>query len=209
MKYLFADEAGNLHFTPKSSKYFIVTAVSMNDFLPAVALLNLRHELAYEESSELWESGFHACEDKQPIRDRVYPIISQSDIRIDSVILDKSKTHKRIADDEHYFYQLAWHLLFKYIAKHCFPDGEKGLVIAGTLGTKQKKERFRKSIADVVGQHRHPTLIKTAFWPASSHPGIQLADYCCWAIQRWKESNDERSYVLVKSKIGSCYEPFS
>jgi hypothetical protein len=67
MKYLFADEAGDLNFTPKSSRYFIVTTVSMNDFYPGIALLNLRHELAHEEMPELWESGFHATEDKQPI----------------------------------------------------------------------------------------------------------------------------------------------
>jgi hypothetical protein len=114
MKYLFADEAGDLNFTPKSSRYFIVTTVSMNDFYPGIALLNLRHELAHEEMPELWESGFHATEDKQPIRDRVYQLISGLDIHIDSVILDKTKTYKRIANNEHYFYQLAWHLLFKY-----------------------------------------------------------------------------------------------
>ena len=103
MKYLFADEAGNFDFSGRGSKYFIVTAVAMDDFFPGVALLNLRHQLAHEEA-ELWESGFHATEDKQAIRDRVFQLVPQLDIQIHSVILDKSKTLKRIANDENYFY---------------------------------------------------------------------------------------------------------
>lgn len=112
MKYLFADEAGDLNFTTKSSKYFVVAAVSMDDLSPGIALLNLRHNLAYEQNQELWESGFHASEDRQPIRDKVFSIIEQSNIWIDAIVFDKSRTHERIRNDEHYFYQLAWHLLF-------------------------------------------------------------------------------------------------
>lgn len=207
MKYLFADEAGNFDFSDKGSRYFIVTAISMPDFMPGVALLNLRHELAHE-GAQLHDDGFHATEDKQAVRDRVFQLMPSLDFQIDAVILDKSKTHKRIADNEHYFYKLAWHLLFKHIASSCFPENQPGLVVAGSLGTKQKKIAFRKSIAEVVNQHTPADLIKTASWSAASHPCLQLADYCCWAIQRWKERDDDRSFVLIKPKISTCFEPF-
>jgi hypothetical protein len=36
-----------------------------------------------------------------------------------------------------------------------------------------------------------------------------IADYCAWAIQRWKERDDDRSWVLIKDKVSSLYEPFA
>lgn len=34
------------------------------------------------------------------------------------------------------------------------------------------------------------------------------ADFCCWAIQRKWERGDERSYVLIRNKVRSEFEPF-
>ena len=40
-------------------------------------------------------------------------------------------------------------------------------------------------------------------------PCLQIADYCCWAIQRKWESGDDRSYVLIKDKIQSDFNAFA
>lgn len=207
VKYLFADEAGNFDFSAGGSRYFIVTAVSMPDFASGIELLDLRHALAYE-GAELAHDGFHASEDKQAVRDLVFKLISTHEVKIDAVILEKRKAHPRIASHDAHFYQLAWHLLFKHIATRCFPDNEQGLVVAGSLGTKKKLMGFSKALSEVVRQHRQPDLVKTASWAASSHPCLQVADYCCWAIQRKFEQGDDRSYVLIQPKISSCFEPF-
>ncbi len=206
MNYLFADEAGNFDFSPSGSKYFIVTAVTMPNLALGVDLLNLRHLLTYEGAS-LAHDGFHASEDRQAIRDRVFELISAHEIQIDAVVFEKKKAKPRIAANEAYFYQLTWHLLFKHLAVRCFPDNEPGLVIAGSLGTKKKLKSFSKALVSVVNQHRHPDLVKTVSWSASSHPCLQVADYCCWAIQRKLEQGDDRSFLLIQPKILSCFEP--
>ena len=152
--------------------------------------------------------GFHATDDKQAVRDEVFNLLAQLNFKVDAVVLDKSKAFPHLQRDEHSFYKIAWYLLFKHIAKRCFPDNEAGLVIAGSLGTKQKLRDFQNSISDVVHLYRHSGLVKAAAWSAASHPCLQIADYCCWAIQRAKEQNDERSYVLIQSKIESCFSPW-
>jgi len=208
MVYLFADEAGNLDFTPTGTKYFILIAVTMRDWDVGKELIELRYRLACE-GAEIFDTGFHATEEKQAVRDRVYPLIQSAQLDIDSVVLEKRKTLPRISSNEGYFYQLAWYLLFKHLAPiRCTPNDDL-LVIGSTLGIQARKTRFKNAIASVVQQHSICKSHATAFWTASSHPCLQVADYCAWAIQRWKEHGDARSYVLIQPQVRTCFEPFA
>jgi hypothetical protein len=44
---------------------------------------------------------------------------------------------------------------------------------------------------------------RVAYWPALSNPCLQVADYCCWAVQRKWERNDRRSFNLIEQFIAS------
>lgn len=114
MLYIFADEAGNFDFSERGSQFFIVTSVIMRDLHPAMSLFELRHQLVVE-GAEIRDDGFHATDDRQAVRDRVFPIIQAAEVVIDAVVLDKRKTLPRIAGNEHYFYKLDWHFLFRHV----------------------------------------------------------------------------------------------
>lgn len=203
--YIFAEESGDLTFNNKGSRYFIVCTVTTRSMKAARRLLALRHKLTLAGQDI---EKFHATSDPWPVRQRVFREIMAADIEVDAVVLDKRKTHPHIAADEWYFYQLAWHLLFKYIAPRRFDEGDRLLVAAASLGTGQRKARFKNAVDSVVLQHNVCKSVAVAAWEAATHPCLQVADYCAWAIQRWKESGDERPYDFIQPKILSCYEPF-
>ena len=146
MKYLFADESGNFDFSSNGSKYFIVTAVSMNDLTPGMELLNLRHMLAYSRD-DLLSNGFHATEDVQAVRDEVFALLQTQQFNVDAVVLEKSKAFGHLRNEDA-LYKMAWYLLFKYIANKSFPTNEPGLVIAGSLGVKKKQKEFHSTVAN-------------------------------------------------------------
>ena len=82
------------------------------------------------------------------------------------------------------------------------------LLVAATVGTRQKAASFKHAIEDVVSQVAPDTVMKSAHWPAYTDICLQIADYCSWAIQRKWESGDDRSYRLIRSKISSEYDLF-
>jgi hypothetical protein len=207
MIFLFADEAGNFDFSLKGSRYFIVTAVTMNDWSLGASLLDLRHQLCFQ-TEDLREEGFHATEDKQHIRDRVFELIRPLDFKIDAVILDKRKAYKRVTENEAYFYQLAWHFLLRNVARY-LPKRESLLIVAGSLGTRQRRILFKQALDSVIRQHILNSSWRLGFWKTSSHPCLQLADYCAWAVQRWKEKDDKRSLILIEQKVNKMWEPFN
>lgn len=204
--YIFADESGDFNFSNTGSEYFIVCAVTMGDVRIAHSLLDLRHELALQGHDI---QAFHAMNDPWPVRNRVLAEIQASQIQVDAIALQKRKTYPRVAADEGHFYQLAWHLLFKHVAPLRCQAHDDLLVAAASLGTAARKTRFRNAVDSVVRQHSICHSFAVGFWQAATHPCLQVADYCAWAIQRWKERGDEGPYDLIQSKIASYFEPFA
>ncbi len=211
--YVFGDEAGDLAFKPPAppgiSRYFIIGTVAMEDCSIATALTELRREFAW---NGLHLDEFHATADKQKVRDRVFDIIAQHELRFDATILDKRKAYPYTYDDPLYFYKLAWYMHFKDLAPAIADAKDELLVVASALQIKRKKTTTKaavhKAVTEVVDQVSPTVVCHCAFTPAKTDPCLQVADYMTWAVQRMFERSDRRSYDLIESKIGSIYQPF-
>jgi hypothetical protein len=206
--YLFADEAGNFDFSAAAgaSRYFILGSITVDSPGIGADLLALRRELAWQGHG--LDSAFHATEDRQVVRDRVFALLAAADLRVDATILDKRKTQPQYAGDPEAFYKLAWYLHLKYVAPRIACRDDQLMVVAATLGTKKRRKAVRESLTDVVQQTTR-CRYQLAQWSAESDPCLQVADYCTWAIQRGHERADWRSHVLINDKIASEFEPFS
>lgn len=217
MIYMYADEAGNFDFSrnPRASKYFILTTVTMTKCGVAVDLLNLRRELSWS-GFDLSDKGFHACEDLQAVRDEVFQVIGNIDFRVDATILEKSKAHPQTLRPPGYqlgsintrFYQYAWYYHFKHVGPRAAKGIDKLHVTAASIGTRKQRSLFNACLHDVVQQSLKKTKYRTSFWPASIDPCLQIADYCCWAIQRKWEMGDCRSYDLIRERIVTEFDLF-
>lgn len=205
--YCFADEAGNFDFRPPevgASRYFILTTVTMTDNEVGHALMNLRHQLAFEGVGV--ERPFHATEDLQSVRDRVYACLADFPFRVDATVLEKAKAQPQIRQEAWYFYKLAWYLHLKYVALRVFHRGDDLLMVAAKLGTNRTRSGFSKAVDDVVRQTCHGVNHRTAFWGSASDPCLWVVDYCSWAIQRKWERGDRRSHDLIAGRIKSEFD---
>jgi hypothetical protein len=207
-RYVFADECGNFDFTikPGASKYFILTTVCADDCTAGDALLGLRRELAWQGIG--LESEFHATDDKQAVRDRVFALLRNHDLRIDATILEKAKAQPSARATHERFYQLAWYLHMKHVAPRIAKVTDTLLVVTASLGTKKRRAGFHAAVQDVMQQVSPTFTYRVASWSAASDPCLQIADYCAWAIQRKWEGGDERSHKLIADKIASEFAPF-
>lgn len=206
--YVFGDEAGNFDFSrgPGASRFFLLTTVTMLDCGIATALLDLRRQLAWD-GLEL-KDGFHATEDRQAVRDRVFRVLAGYEFRIDATILDKPKAEPQIRTSREAFYEIAWYHHLKYVAPILVKPGDELHLIAASLGSAAERRSFHNAIEGVVKTRMVNVTCRTAFWPAAVDPCIQVADYCSWAVQRKWEKGDCRSYDLIQDKIRSEYDVF-
>jgi hypothetical protein len=204
-RYVFADEAGNFDFSrgPGASRYFVLATVSLADCSIGDRLLALRRELGWRGTN--LDRVFHATEDRQAVRDEVFALLADADMRIDATILEKAKAAAHLRDADA-LYRMAWYLHFKYVAPRVVTRHDRLFVVAASIGTKKRRAALHTAVDEVVSQVARCRSHRVAFWDAASDPCLQVADYCTWAIQRKRERGDERSYALIADKVASEFD---
>jgi hypothetical protein len=202
--FIFADEAGCFNFTrkPGASRYYIVCTISCSSCATlGTSLLDLRRQLIWEKAPV--DEYFHASEDKQVVRDRVFAELQKHNFSIEATILEKSKAYPQVRPTNHRFYQYGWFYHFKYAARKMINSAITELQITtASVGTQKGQAHFSAAVNDVVqqvigGGRTH----RTNFCRSIADPCLQAADYCTWAIQKKWESGDVRSYDLIKGRI--------
>lgn len=198
---VFADESGNFDFSRGhgASRYFILTTIACVRYDVGDALLALRRELAWEGLG--LSSEFHATTDSQAIRDRVFDAIREHSFQIDATILEKAKATPDERGDEQTFYALAWRKHMEGLAGEVVSRSDEMFVVGAALGTRRKRYAMYTAVQDAVRQTCSSVAVRVASWHAQSEPCLQVADYCCWAVQRKWEIGDHRSYDLIRSKL--------
>lgn len=210
--YVFIDEGGNLDFTPKGTKYFTLTALSkFRPFSAAKQLYDLKYDLI---ESGISLERFHATEDMQDTRDRVFEIISQNleGCRFDSVIVEKSKTFPPLRINEK-FYPKVLGCLLKYVLEQYQKVGiGRVIVITDTLPVKRNRKAIEKAtksvLSDLVKSHSI-TSYELLHHTSSSSFDLQIVDYANWAIYRRWENDDLRSIQHICKAIHSQFDIFA
>jgi hypothetical protein len=209
-RYLFADESGDFDFSnkPNVSRYYTICTVTCNTCEIGTQLLELRRELAWEKAP-LGEY-FHASEDKQEIRDRVFDLLGAADFQVDATIMEKRKAQPQVRETHSVFYRYGWFYHFRNIARRVFDSPTTELLItAASVGTRKQQATFTFVVNNVVQQVARGNSWSTYFCPAASDPCLQVADYCAWAIHKKWERKDTRSYDLIRAKIRREYDLWS
>lgn len=208
-KFIFADEAGCFTFNRDNnvSRYFILCTVVMDDCGIATELLNLRRKLVWD--GHKLGDAFHASEDKQSVRDRVYSTLLEHQFTVQATIMEKSKALPRTRETKPDFYKYGYFYHFKHGISKALTSNCEALVTTASLGTKKERVAFETAVSDVMRQTKRAKAWKADFMPSSSDPCLQVADYCAWAIMRKWERGDDRSYQIVANRITYEYDLFS
>lgn len=193
--YLFLDEGGNLDFTSSGTKFFTLTSVTtIRPFNYVSQLDTLKHDLL---ESKIDLTHFHATDDRQAVRNQFFNILQQQSFSIDSIIIEKSKVE---LNDILKFYFYALEHLFQIITKNLATElNREVIVITDSLPIQKKRKAFEKSIKMALANM--PIKFHILHHPSKTNFGLQIADYCNWAIYRKWAGNDLRSYELIKDKI--------
>jgi hypothetical protein len=207
--YIFLDEAGNFDFSPSGTPYFILGSLTKErPFLAYQELTELKYDLI-EAGTDV--EFFHAAEDRQEVRNKVFGIISGrlEGCTVDATVIEKRKTGPALQDTAKFYPKmLGYHL--RYILEHVDWHGVAEVVVITDRIPVTKK---RRAVEKAVKQTLSEMLPKGALYRVMHHDSksnfdLQIADYCTWAIQRKWTQSDERSYQLIHSAIRSEFDIF-
>jgi Protein of unknown function (DUF3800) len=200
--YIYVDEAGNFDFSPRGTKYFIMTCVTVCRPFPAQQRLL---EVKYDHlQTGLDLECFHASEDRQAVRDKVFAAIADgmSAYRTYSVILRKNKTNPVLQEPAR-LYPKTFGMLMKYVLPRRCDGSIKTVVVVTDSFPDIKKRRAMEKAVKTTLKPLVPSGTTYYLYQHQSRADInlQIADYFSWAIYRKWENNDLRSYDLIKAAV--------
>lgn len=207
--YIFVDEGGNFDFSSSGTKYFTITCVTTTrPFFWDSSFPTLKYDLI-EEDLDL--EYFHASEDREMVRDRVFSLIEDylGSLRIDSVIVEKRKTGPALQPLVKFYPRMLGYLL-RYVFQGVNSGKHKGVVVlTDRIPVERKRRAVEKAIKTTLSDILPTTTNYRVFHHESrSCIGLQVADYCNWAIYRKRSKSDFHSYKRIKSAIRSEFDIF-
>ena len=207
--YVFLDEAGNLDFSPNGTKYFVLTSITKErPFQGYQNLTDLKYDLV---EFGLNIEYFHATEDRQAVRGRVFEIIAEnlSKMRVDSVVIEKRKTGPALREDMQFYPRMLGYLLKYVLENHDLSLFEEVIVFTDRLPVRKKRSGVEKAVKMTLSNMLPADVSYRVLHHASkSNVELQMADYCNWAIYRKWDRGDERSYEIIASAIKSEFDIF-
>lgn len=207
--YVFLDEGGNLDFSPSGTKFFSLTSVcKVRPFIASHILGKYKLDLIeYGLDFEY----FHCANNNKYVRDKVFRIIKDNiyGLRIDSLLVEKSKTGTSLQDVNQFYPRMIGYLL-KYVMNNlALHDFKEVIVITDKIPVNKKKDAIEKAVK-ITLKSMLPKACRYRILHHSSmsNVGLQIADYCNWAIFRKWECGDLRHYEDIKEGIRSEFDIF-
>ena len=208
--YIFIDESGDFNFSPLGTKYFTLSSITTERPFNFVSEFDtLKHDLM-ERGLDI--EYFHASEEAQPVRDQVFAIIQAhlSELRIDSLIVEKSKVGPALRHQLRFYPEMLGYLLKYLIGSPALKGVDELIVLTDLLPVAKKHKAVEKAIKMALS-NKLPKFRKYRIMhhASKSDYGLQIVDYCNWAIfRKWKDG-DLRSYDLIKGGIKSEFDIFA
>lgn len=195
--YVFVDESGNLDFSAKGTNYFIVSAMITSDPLAvATHMSRLKYELLAEGLSEV---SFHAAENAQAVRNRVYEVINgplAGVARTYTMYIDKHLAAPAIQNPVKIM-AIFGKAIARWLEYRLEPTAGPIILAFDSVLTRKQQGAFKsevKPVLKVMGRGFNLT-----FQPVKEEPCGQVADYVAWAWSRRLERGDTRPLKQFES----------
>jgi|SRR5215831_11896720 len=202
--FAFLDEAGEYTFHNKSGSYLVYTGiVTSTPALFSQEFACLKYELL---TGGRCLERFHASEDEQLVRNRVFDILENSRaFSIHSIIVRKNRVHPNLR--KYGVYSIAYRTMLRYLR------GNRNLPAVHIIVDTVPDRNQQRALEQTLKVRATEALIGIPFsidhHSSGSHALLQVADYCCWAIYKRWQSGDARSYERIRKNIRNEFDIFA
>ena len=205
--YIFLDEAGNFDFSVNGTRYFVLTSISTRRPFPAFdAMDNYKHD-CLEAGRNL--EHFHCSRDREEVRNTLFDLIAAhlDDIRIDYLVVEKPGTDPVLQEVVRFYPEMLGHLLQIVLPRELDADTSEVIVITDVIPVNKKRRAVEKAMRTTLAGMLPPGMnYRILHHQSRSHYGLQVADYCCWAVFRKWQRGESACYDCIRPAVCNQFE---
>ncbi len=201
MTHIFLDESGDLGFSKKSSRWFILTIVLTSNHRKIEKCVKKVHKKLKKKYKKVRE--LHAYHADSVTKKRVLRFLAETnDLKVFCIVLNKKKVYVDLRKQKNYLYNYTANILLDRIHnKNILDSKEKIEIVIDQRETnkflKSNFENYLKNNLAKKGNSNFDIKIK----PSHAEKCLQAVDFISWAIFRKYERGDYEYYEIIKEKI--------
>lgn len=203
--FIYLDESGNLSFDftkKKTSKYFIITFLFAKDKKAIDKIVKKIFRDFSKKQLKHHPGTLHCFKEAPSTRKKLLKLLSEKDIAVMTIYLNKEKVYTKMQDEKHILYNYVTNILLdRVLSKKLIKNAEQVEIIASKRETNKFLNENFKLYLKGQAKKNHNTDIKIDIKYPSQEKGLQVVDFVCWAIYRKWEYKDKTYYDIIKSKI--------
>jgi hypothetical protein len=202
--YIFMDESGDLGFNTKkkSSRFFVVTFMFAQHKRSIEKVIRKISRMLRGKYKKGFSGVLHACKEKPQTCIRLLRQLSQKDISIVCILLDKKKVYTRLHQKKHVLYNYITNILLdRVFTKKLIPLDKKIHLIASRRETNKVLNTNFKNYLKQQVSNNHLFSIEIEIRTPSQEKCLQAVDFACWSIFRKYEHQDNSYYNYIQEKI--------
>lgn len=202
--YIFLDESGDLGLASGGSRFFALTGIVMERPFALYQELDVLRYNLLEEGLDI--EYFHCVNNVKRVRSQVFNLLTTqlSGITVHSVVVEKAKADQLLPERSRLYSVMVGALLRLTLNHPDIQNADRVVVITDKLPIQQQRRAAERAIktafSDLLPGDPPYQLLHHY---SRAHYGLQIADYCCWAIFRKYESGDTSAYEMIRPAIMS------
>lgn len=199
--YIYLDESGDLGFSKRSSKWFLITVAISQDGRCLERVVKKVWRSLHKKHKHIGE--LHASHEKDMTRIKMLQMIAAcDDVKIMTVVLNKSKVYVDLQEQKNYLYNYTANILLDRLHNSdILPNGETIDLVVDRKDTKKAlRENFINYLSSSMSKRRAENFTVTLH-ASHENKSLQAVDFVSWAIFRKYEKGDFEFYELIKNKI--------
>jgi hypothetical protein len=204
--FAFLDESGHYVYSHENGNFLVFAAViTVDPMLFTLEFAQLKYDLLQQGNCL---HRFHACEDAQEVRNRVFNILVASPhFSVHSIIVRKNRVNPSLY--KYGVYSIAYRTMLKYLIWNKRID--RLHIIVDTVPDKSQQAALKKNLKLRADEVLVPAGIPFTIdhHDSAAHALLQAADYCAWAIYKKWHARDMRSYEYIRNRIRNEYDLYA
>ena len=197
--HIFLDESGNLDFSARGTRYFVLTSVSMaRPFAMYEALDAYKYDcLEYGLDNE----RFHCSADNRHVRGKVFGIIGAhlAEMSVHSLIAEKRAARASLSSDGRLYAEMLSALIGRVLSGTTESRARDVIVIADVVPLRSRRRAIEKSVRSALSKVLpNRPIFRILHHDSRAHYGLQVVDYLCWAVFRKYERGDSGYFDKIR-----------
>jgi hypothetical protein len=197
----YLDESGDLGFTRKSTKHFVITLLVVNDEKGVhKCIKDIRVRKLKKRYRKIPELKFNNSSDF--IKRCVLGCLSKKDIEVYAIVLKKSSVYDHLHDHKNKIYNYLTKFLVERIVLS--PADKEMALVVDRFMSRETREDYNHYIKDKLAEIMlRPIKIEIRHMDSQQDKCLQATDFISGSIFNKYEFGNEKYYSLIESRIKS------